>query len=248
MSAARVLVTRPRPAGERTAGRIAELGMTPVVLPVTGIVTRAESLGAISGRAWAAVVFTSANAVSAVGDEPGVPRGLPVYAVGRRTAQTARQAGFTAVRAGGGDGLSLAAAIRDDVVRGRLGVSEARPLLYLAGRPRSPGFEDALRVVGLPFVTVECYETQSISYAVEALKAVLAKPFDFALFYSCGTAHAFFRLLAEAGLTDQFRARRIVCLSEKVATALPDGLCDNAIIAESPSEKAVLELLAAMRE
>ena len=248
MSGFRVLVTRPQPACHGTAARVQELGMTAIELPVTEIVRDGRGIEAALAGDWSAVALTSANAVFAAADEIHRWHRLPAYAVGRRTGDAARQAGFTDVRVADGEGVALAGMIGDDVAAGKLFARRESPLLYLAGRPRASDFEKGLADASVPFSVMECYVARPVAYDADVLARTFARPIDCVLFYSRETARAFFRLIAQAGLRDQFRVRRIVCLSDKVVTGLPAALRDGALVATSPSEAAILELLAAMRE
>src|SRR5262245_62051549 len=88
--AVRVLVTRPEADGERTAAKLIARGCEVVLAPLM----RVELLDrADLGRGpWAAIAMTSANAAHAIARHPRrrelMP--LPVFAVGRRTAQAAQ--------------------------------------------------------------------------------------------------------------------------------------------------------------
>jgi uroporphyrinogen-III synthase len=72
-----------------------------------------------------AILLTSANTVRLGGSGLRTFLALPCYAVGERTAQVAREAGFTDVRSGPSDGAALAAMAKRN---------GARSLLHLGGR------------------------------------------------------------------------------------------------------------------
>jgi uroporphyrinogen-III synthase len=99
----RVLVTRPEPECERTAALLRERGHEALLLPLLRIEPIADAeLGA---GPWAAVLFTSANAVRSVAAHRrfGELAGLPAYTVGRRTKAAAVAAGFVSVTSADGD-------------------------------------------------------------------------------------------------------------------------------------------------
>src|SRR5690242_14549847 len=81
---------------------------------------------------WGAVILTSANALTAIAAHParGALLKLPVYAVGRRSADAAREAGFADVSSADGDARDL---VRLIVARH----TTKAPLLYLAGEDRA---------------------------------------------------------------------------------------------------------------
>jgi uroporphyrinogen-III synthase len=104
----RLLVTRPEPEGGRTAGLLRQRGHEVLWLPLMRIepVANAE-LGA---GPWAAVLFTSANAVRAIAAHHRFSElaDLPVCTVGRRTQAAAAAAGFVSVMSADGDVNALA--------------------------------------------------------------------------------------------------------------------------------------------
>src|SRR5215472_7409357 len=78
----RLLVTRPPPDGERTAGALRAHGHDVLLAPVL----RMEALEcALPNRDYAGTIMTSANAVRAVAGKPEYARltALPVFAVGQ---------------------------------------------------------------------------------------------------------------------------------------------------------------------
>src|SRR5690606_13405257 len=101
---------------------------------------------------WAALAFTSINAVRAV--TPWLHealRRLPVLAVGDRTADEARLAGFADVSSAGGDGGDLARLAAARFAGGD------RPLLYLGGQDRARDLEGDLAAHGIAVRTVAVY-------------------------------------------------------------------------------------------
>jgi uroporphyrinogen-III synthase len=99
----RLLLTRPEPECERTAALLCERGHQVLRLPLLRIEPLADAeLGA---GPWAAVLFTSANAIRAIAAHRRFNElaNLPVYAVGRRTKAAAAAAGFASVMSADGD-------------------------------------------------------------------------------------------------------------------------------------------------
>src|ERR1700682_4714337 len=97
----RLAVTRPQDDGERTAAALRARGHEVLVAPLMQVAPVAADIRA----SWAAVIITSANAPGAIAAHPArdVLIKLPVFAVGRRSADAARHAGFSNVTAAGGD-------------------------------------------------------------------------------------------------------------------------------------------------
>jgi uroporphyrinogen-III synthase len=118
-----VLVLRPQPGADATAGRARSMGLEAIIAPLFGIAARDWAMPDTSVEA---LLVTSANAARALG--PQVPRSLPVYAVGEATAQAMRSAGFAHIRAG----LSDVAEIVRRAERDGVGF-----LLHLCGEDRT---------------------------------------------------------------------------------------------------------------
>src|SRR5215203_1085450 len=133
----RVLVTRPREQGERTAERLLALGHEPFCAP---LLTIRPTLQPAPSGGFDALIVTSANAIATLISWPHA-RSLPVYAVGAQTAALVREAGFETVRAAEGDASSLAGLVRRSEAAG------AR-LLHIAGRDRKPEPQAALARAG----------------------------------------------------------------------------------------------------
>src|SRR5689334_10197574 len=133
-----VLVTRPEPAAERTAATLAARGHKTWKMPLL----RIEPLNADLSGNWGGVIVTSANAPTAAGANPALLK-LPAFAVGERSAEAARTAGFTDVSSAGGDVHDLAR-----LLRGRK-TDAKTPLLYLAGEDRAADLVGELAANGI---------------------------------------------------------------------------------------------------
>ena len=139
----RVLVTRPLPAAERTAAALRARGHQPILCPVLCL---ADLPADIDPTAFAAIAVTSANAVDALSRYPAIAAltDLPLYAVGDKSAQRARAAGFKKVQSAAGsvDDLCRLIAASWDAAAGEL--------LYAAARDRAGDLEGCLRDKGFP--------------------------------------------------------------------------------------------------
>lgn len=134
-----ILVLRPQPGNEATARRIEARGGTAIRLPLFAV--RALDWTVPDPADHDALILTSANAIRHAGPQLERLRALPVWAVGRATAEAVREAGFEAVRQGEGGMDALA-----DVAR----AAGVRRALHLAGREHHAGAPDivtATRIV-----------------------------------------------------------------------------------------------------
>jgi len=119
----KLLLLRPEPGLSASAARAAELGLDVVAYPLFRI--EPVEWSAPDARQYDALLVTSANAMLQAGPQLAAFRSLPVYAVGRATADAARQSGF-AIAGVGNDGVDALLA----------GVPGSARLLHLAGEQR----------------------------------------------------------------------------------------------------------------
>ena len=236
----RVVVTRPLASAGRTVERLALMGHEPVLFPLTEARHDPVAVAEALEEPHFAIAVTSAEAVRCMrelGPELAPYRGEALFAVGEATADAAREVGFRFIHVGPGTGTELAAHIA--------GTDSARqatsPLLYLAGKPRSPAFEEGLRHRGIPFVTAECYEM--IPVMPEDGRLLIDPPVDAVLLYSRENANLFFGLDIVRQNARAFAGMVFCCMSENVAEAVPQGFRNDLRIAKRPEEPSLLALL-----
>ena len=231
----RVLVTRPEPGASRTARRLEAQGFQPILLPLTETVALPVEAGVFA--AAAAVAVTSANAVRHAPKElVAALAALTCHAVGKRTAEACRAAGFTSVTEGPGDAEALAGAI--------VGELTGEEMVYLCGRVRYPVFEERLAVAGVRVRPVETYDTIELDYRDDAVVARLSgMPVEAVLLYSTKAAPAMAGLAMRPTLRHLFERAEFLALSARIAKAL-DGIDAQKVrIASQPDEDALLKLL-----
>jgi uroporphyrinogen-III synthase len=234
----RVLVTRPEPGAGRTAAKLRAMGFDPVLLPLSETKPAAVPIEPIAGNV-VAVAITSANAIRhAPPDLVERLAVLPCHAVGKRTANAARAAGFGQIEEGPGDAVGLAEKIGEKLA--------GKVLIYLCGRERFPGFEERLGASGVQVRPIETYDTLAMDYSDEAILARLSgRPVDAVLLYSAKTAGAARRLAARPALEALFARAEAYALSQRIADAYGLASAGSKIhIASIPTEEVLLTLLA----
>jgi uroporphyrinogen-III synthase len=233
VTALRLLVTRPEPDASRTAATLRALGHEVFVAPLL----RIESLPAGLGQGpWAAVLITSASAARAAAAHPDLARivGLPLLAVGGRSAEAARAAGFTDVSSADGDAEALVRLARRQSV-GRL--------LYLAGRDRTGDLAGRLAASGHVVDTIEVYRAVAEARLPESVEQALAAgEIDGVLHFSRRTALAFVAATDSAMLRGKTLELHHFCLSAQVAEPLRAVGVTRVKIAPSPDEASLLRL------
>jgi len=232
----RLLVTRPEPDGAKTAELIGTLGhrvhfhplLTPEYYPLTG------------EHKPAALAVTSRNGVRALASWPEslAWRALPVFAVGDATAKSARAAGFSNVVSADGDGEALAGLIRKQFD------PSTGPVLYAAGRNRSQGFTDALKVTGVDLDLVVAYHMPGATVMPPELQVLLRSgSLDGVVFYSRRSAELFVLLVEAAGLDEIWPNLDLFALSQQIADVFAERPVRRIEVASAPREDAMLELL-----
>ena len=228
----RVWVARPEPGASRTGAALAGLGHVPVVAPVLTVRPVEEPLptGPFEG-----LILTSANAVPALGARF---RGVPVFAVGARTAACAQASGLGPVTEGPGDGAGLAALVAGHLPPGA-------HLLHVAGEDRKPEPAASLTGAGFRLATHIAYRAQAIDDLPAPVgDALSAGTLEAALHYSSRSAETALSLCVAAGHGGAFRALNHYCLSADVARRLEQAGIRVHFVAAQPRETALLEGLA----
>ena len=236
----RILVTRPEPDNAATADALRRRGFDVLLAPVLQF--EALPVRHDDSVRYAGVIATSANAVRAIRSHPlsGQLIELPVYAVGRRTAEAARDAGFANVKSADGDVSALRKLIVDAMPkRGR-----KLPLLYLSGSDIAGDIVAGLAgegVVATPLIVYRMVPLADLSDSVRT--AFAAQTIDAVLHYSARSAAAFVAAVRGAALEIAALAAPQVCISESVARVLREAGATRLVVAEKPQETAVLDAL-----
>jgi uroporphyrinogen-III synthase len=233
----RLLVTRPEVEGERTAARLRARGHEVWLAPLLRIEPIVDL--AFGPGPWAAVAFTSANAVRALSSHPRLSEltSLPAYTVGARTREAAVAAGFVGARSAEGDVDDLARLVAAQADAGP-------PLLYFAGTERAGDLAAALAPAGRLVETVIAYRAQLVGdFDADVREAAAAGLIEAVLHYSARTADAFLAAAQTAGLAEFARSTKHFCLSAQVAAPLAAAAARSVSIATAPNENALIELI-----
>jgi uroporphyrinogen-III synthase len=233
-----VLVTRPEPDGERTAQKLRARGCDVLLGPVLRIRHLEEA--DLGPGPWDAVAMTSANAAHAIERHSRrleLTR-LLALTVGRRTAEAARTVGFTNIASAHGNERALAQLIGDRVVRGK-------KLLYLVGEDRAGDLAIAVAPHGVRVETVVVYRAVAAERLPDAASAALrAGEVNGVLHFSRRSAVIYLDCAKAAGVLDSALRPFHYCLSQAVAEPLVAAGASRVMVAQSPEENALLDLVA----
>ena len=134
--------------------------------------------------------------------------------MGRRSADAARQAGFTNVTSAGGDVRDLV-----QLVAERHADAKA-PLLYLAGEDRAADLVAELAVHGIAAEMRVVYRAVTAPYPPELTAALKAGEVDAVLHFSKRSAENYLAGAALAGVAEPALEVRHICLSSQIAEPL----------------------------
>jgi uroporphyrinogen-III synthase len=232
----RLLLTRPEPDAQRTAAALRGGGHIVAIAPLVRIEPVADV--AIDGGPWAAILVTSANAARAIAGHArlGSLVELPVFAVGGRSAQAMRAAGFTDAIAAGGSVGDLARLV---VARTKPGAS----LLYLAGEERSGDLAGDLRGQGFAVSTIVVYRAVNETILPPVTVEALSRGIDGVLHFSRRSAEAYVNAAQASGaLANALRPVQF-CLSAQIAEPLHRAGAATIRVAPQPTEVALIELI-----
>jgi len=232
----RLLLTRPEPDAARTAAALRGRGHSVVIAPLLRIEPLAGA--AIGPGPWAAVLATSANVARAIAGHAKRPDliGLPVFAVGERSAQAMRTLGCVNVISASGNAGDLA----------RIVAAHLNPparLLYLAGEQRSGDLGGELRAKGFAVETVAIYRAVTADILPPEAAAALAGGIDGVLHFSRRSAEAYVEAARAAGLLESALRPAHFCLSAQVAAPLQTAGGRIVRVARAPAEAALLDLI-----
>lgn len=227
----RILVTRARDDAARTADKLMGLGHEALIAPVLRLVRTSDPAPLAP---YDAAIVTSAHAVEALASHAHTS--LPIYAVGERTADALRRAGFLAVTTGEGDAVSLSR-----LIRARL--EPSCTLLHVTGRHHKEEPDASLRAAGFRVLTWEAYEAEAVDRLPEAAaEALRTGQIGAVLHYSRRSADVFIRLAGKAGLDAAIPRCPHLCLSADVAAPLNVAGAATLVACE-PNEDSLLSLL-----
>lgn len=214
-----LLILRPEPGASETARAAARLGLKAEIRSLF-------TIGAVGWEApdpdrYDALMMTSANAARMAGERLHLYAGLPLYAVGGRTAAALAEAGLPDARIGPGDAQGLAAMMAGD---GR------RRILHPCGADRRDFDPGTLQIDA-----IEVYRAN----IVDPPPGFADAAGHVALLHSPRAARIF------AGLAPAHRDVRIAAISTATAEAAGEGWAARAV-AVTPDDAALLAAAAGL--
>jgi uroporphyrinogen-III synthase len=161
---------------------------------------------------------------------------LPLLAVGERSAQAARAAGFTRVTSADGSVHDLVQLIAERH-------HGAAPLLYLAGEDRAADLVGELTRRGIAAEMRIVYRAVTAPFPPALIDVLRNGMLDAVLHYSKRSAENYVAGARNAGIETEALAVRHLCLSAQVAVPLTAAGAAYVAVAKHPDEAALIELL-----
>lgn len=235
----RFLVTRAEPDALKLRATLEDMGHEATVEPLLTVAYEEDPVIDLEGVQ--ALIATSRNGVRALRNHPArsAAVSIPLFAVGRATADEARALGFETVITGAGNAEALMNHIVS-VVDPAAGL-----LLHLAGDRLASDLAGDLEAQGFRVLEVVVYRTVAAkSLSDDTVEQLAMGEIDGVLLLSPHTATVYASLVRKHGLQSVVRAMTHFCLSEAVARRLePLGRLD-VDVAAAPSLKEVLASVA----
>jgi uroporphyrinogen-III synthase len=238
-----VLVTRPHPDDEATAGALRERGFEVLQAPMLRF--EPVPFHDDTDARYGAIIVTSANALRAIAGELEGHRILkqPLFAVGEHTAASARDAGFTKVISAKGEAEALRKLLLARVKAKQL--KKSATLLYLAGADLARDLAGELAEKGFTVITRTTYRMVPVPrLPQDVCDAFMAHRIEAVLHYSRRSARAFLDAARAGGIEISALALPQCCISASVAAILHDAGATQVTTAASPDEAALFEALA----
>jgi uroporphyrinogen-III synthase len=237
-----VLVTRPNPDDETTASALRARGFEVLRAPML----RFEPVAFHDDEdaRYGAVIVTSANALRGIAPHVKGSRllKLPLFAVGEHTASAARGIGFEKIIPANGDATALRDLVLASVKAKEL--KKSSTLLYLAGADLARDLAGELGERGFSVVTHTTYRMVPLSSLPrETCDAFAANQVEAVLHYSRRSARAFLEAARAAGVEISALAIPQCCISDAVASIVRDAGATQVMVAASPHENALFEVL-----
>lgn len=250
----KILVTRPRDQADELMDALRRAGAEPVSAPTIRIAPASdpaaldEAVRRLVGGAFEWVVFTSANAVDAVGDcieeigdGAGIAEQCKVAAVGAATAARLTARGIRVdVVPDQFDGAAVLATLRS------VGVDGARVLLPF-GNLAGTELEDGLRTAGAEVERIEAYRTVPETELDPAVRAQIeSRAIDVALFASPSSVRNLAALLG--GDSAALLGSAVACVGPVTAAAAREHGLRVDVVADTATSAGLVEALIAKRD
>lgn len=227
----KILLTRSHFLNQKTAEVLSAEGHTGIECSLVKLI---DTGATIPDHDFGGVIFTSQAALEILAEREKqgrlVSRSLDVFAVGKKTANSAIRLGFTNVFTGAGGAAALSELIDQRGVNG--------PLLYLAGIDRAFEFQKT------GIALVEIYKARLVDPGKNKLHQALVEISDGCAFlYSIRTATHLLGLISQHNLEKAIENVAFIAISKSVAEVVSKLTKSTVLIADDPNQQMMIEQL-----
>lgn len=233
----RIWVTRPEPDASALKRALQAQGHDVVIEPLMWIDFDGADPIELDGAQ--ALIATSRNGVRALvaSDEVELARTLPLFAVGRGTAQAAKEAGFVDVIEGPARAADLV-----QVIEGRAEV-HGGPLIHLAGETLAHDMAGELRRLGFAVLQPVVYVARMAEQlSTTFLPKLVMGEIDAVILLSPRTARTYVELIRSHQLVRSARKLSHFCMSQAIAKELVSLQPDVIKVPNRPNIHEILAL------
>ncbi|PZQ45259.1 MAG: hypothetical protein DI551_07895 [Micavibrio aeruginosavorus] len=184
-----------------------------------------------------ALVFTSGHAIEVFAERSG-RRNIPVYTVGRNTADIARQNGFTNIVNAAGTVDDLAEILKIVAKSGEI------DLIYLRGEDVSQDLRGILNKNGVnlrEFTLYRAILADSLSLAL--LKAIDQRALEAVMLFSARGALALAELLEQYDRAGRMRTTKALCIGDSVVQSVSVLPFERVLVSSKPDRHGMIELI-----
>ena len=234
----RLLVTRPQPDADAQAEKLKALGHEVIAAPLLEV--EFLEFSPLPLDAAQALIATSRNGLRALASSPELQAmlKLPLYAVGKATADLARDLGFNEIHSGQGTAEELLPLIASECD------PAAGALLHLAGERQAFDLKTALEDKKFKVEQPVVYRVLLADSFAEGAREALGKgTLDGVILMSPATAQTYVALVDASDLRHRAMGLTYFCLSHAVAEPLTAYDDARVLIAGRPSEDDLLALI-----
>lgn len=183
------------------------------------------------------LVFTSANAVRLFASKQKI-RKMPVYTVGRNTADEARLLGFQTIECAFGTGAELVDLL---TAPGRI---HAKPPLYIRAETVSQDLKTLCAAKGLTINEAVAYRTTSVeNLSIDLLRKADSRQIAAIMFFSARGAQVFADLIQQYDRTLRMKPIKALCIGEGMIHSLSVLPFSDVKVASTPDRHGMIKLL-----
>lgn len=225
-----ILVTRPDRSAIKTANKLNSLGYKTLILPLLKIY---HSYCCVKDHDYAAVIISSQNALHSINKNKWI-KSKKIYVVGKSTETLLKNYGCKDVLFSDKGAKELSEIIIDNT-------KPYSKLLYLRGKQIAYDLEQCIKQNNLYIDSSIVYKSIARRYIRQKLLKMIRSTVDIILFYSPRSAQIFSQLSKKYALN--LSNKRVVCISEAVASKVQDLNWKKTSIAKMPNQDSILSAL-----